>query len=173
MIYATKATAERWLFRIHLISQGVAIGVLIDIAAEDQDAFDEAPDRSNTATEAQQNLRDALAGVAQIEIMDAQATQQDAQQTGYQLALGIGVGNGCLGSSKTAVGANSGTGRHRLAAVGAVGQAGALCHAAVQTDGCVGIDGIAAILTIHIHFLLEIGSFISCHSDSWISAEKS
>ena len=69
------------------VLQRDALGILVDVAAQDQNALDEAPDGADTEAQRQHQLRDGLAGEAQIEVVRAYAAQQNAQQPGGQLRL--------------------------------------------------------------------------------------
>ena len=59
------------------------------IRDRDQDALDEAPDRADgaAAEHKQDDLPDALFVVAQIEVMDAEPPEKDAQQPGGKPAF--------------------------------------------------------------------------------------
>ena len=59
-----------------LVLERNAIGILIDAAGEDHNTLDQAPDGANAKAEAQADLGNALAGVAQIEIVDTKAAEK-------------------------------------------------------------------------------------------------
>jgi hypothetical protein len=90
--------------------------------------------------------------------MHAENAQENAQQAGGQLALGAGSGGSFSGQSNATVGADSSAGGGGLAAGGAVVGAGADSATALNADGSILVNGITTVLTIHLFFLLEIGS---------------
>lgn len=66
------------------------------LAAQNDDAFNQAPDggcdwaksEQNPADKRQQQLGHGLAGVAEIEVVHTKSAEEDAQQAGSQLGLG-------------------------------------------------------------------------------------
>ena len=63
-------------------------------ARDDEDADDD--DEQDVAHDRPHQLADRLAGVAQVEIVNAERSQEDAEQTGGQLGLLVVVGAGLL-----------------------------------------------------------------------------
>ena len=73
------------------------------VGAQNQDAFHQSPDAcdgwaddENPADDGQQQLCHGLAGVAQVEVVHAEAAQEDAKQTGCRFRL-LGVSGRCDG----------------------------------------------------------------------------
>ena len=109
------------------------------LGGEDEDALDDAPDGRDPGEEAQRDQRDeqlddAPAGVTEVEVVDAQASQEDAEQAGGELGLLVGhvaglgvallVGRGALGVWLLGVGrVRVGLLTVRLLGVGRVGVA--------------------------------------------------
>ena len=160
------------------LGQSVALAVGGDLAAEQHDAFDQAPDAGDGGQEeagqqGDQQLSDSLAGVAQVEVMHAESAQEDAQQAGGQLALSAGSGGSGRSQSDTAVGADSSAGGGGLATVGAVVGAGADSAAALHADGSILVNGVTTVLTIHFFFLLDNWEQIYLASENKLASEIS
>ena len=134
---------------------------VLEAAAQDLDAFDQTPNTGNHGAnhqagtqDADQQLSNGFLGVTQIEVVNAQAAQEDTQKTCNQLALGRAGGSSCQGA--TASGTYSCVGQSSLTTVGAVGSAYTLGAAALNADSCIGIHSVTTVFTIHIHFLLFV-----------------
>jgi hypothetical protein len=135
----------------YLVLQGTACGVLVHVAANDQNTLNKAPDACYTAgNQREDKLDHSLLGKAKIEVVNAVRTQEDAQQTcnqlGFQLAAyvcGLGVG----GTAASA--AYNGTGSGLIAAVGAKTVACSFLEAALLTCNGLGGQFFSAILTKH------------------------
>ena len=67
------------------VFQRKTLTVLIDRAGQDHDAFDETPDLRNdckrtAAEQSQKQLHDCFGCIAEIEVVSAEASQEDAEQ---------------------------------------------------------------------------------------------
>ena len=138
------------------VSQQVALGIHIHLAAQKHNALHQTPDAADysqrtAGQHTYQQLRQRLSGKAQVEVVNTQRTKEDPQQTRCELALGAGADNGRGGGA--AVGAYDSPHYHRAAAVVAICVACAPGDAASDTDNRVRIHGTAAILTMHFLFL--------------------
>lgn len=67
------------------------MGVRVDDTGQDQDAFDQAPDGADAKAEGQQDLGDSLAHITQVEAVDPQAAQENAEQAGGSLDFWPGM----------------------------------------------------------------------------------
>ena len=72
----------------------IAVPVRPVTGAQDEDGFDQSPDSGNDrsdkddpSNQGQQQLSHGLAGVSQIEVMHAEATEEQAEQAGDDLRL--------------------------------------------------------------------------------------
>ena len=67
-----------------LFAQRITLGIGIDIADQDHDTLDQAPNgcdkrQRKAGQHTNEHLRNSLAGIAQIEIMDTEAAQENTQ----------------------------------------------------------------------------------------------
>jgi len=81
------------------VSQRSALGVSgYACANQNQDPLDEAPHRSESqGQDRHDDLGDANAGIAQVEAVDAETTEQDPEDPGHDLALGGGINHWVAG----------------------------------------------------------------------------
>ena len=104
-----------------LLGERHPVGVGVHVADEDHDPLDEAPDAEQAAgDDAGDDLDDALLGVAQVEAVDAEAAEQDAEDAGHHLLLRLPAGGrpgaGALPHRREEAGHAGVGGRHRLRA---------------------------------------------------------
>ena len=95
--------------RLELVLQRHAVGIRIQAAGQQTDEVDQSPDAAaHTGAAGQHDLDDAVLGIAQIEVVDADAADEEGQQNGYQLGLLAVVGSSGSGSGgKATAGADS------------------------------------------------------------------
>lgn len=78
--------------RRNLVGELNAVAVAVPLATrsghQNEDAFNEAPQRSNTEGEDRQNqLNDSAGGATKVKVVDAKTSKEDAQDTGDNLRL--------------------------------------------------------------------------------------
>ena len=141
------------------IGQRIAARVGADLAAEDQNPFDQTPDGTgNAAAEHEQDhLTDPFFVIAEIEVVNAQPAQKDAQQSGDQPALAgrhSRVGRRSAIQPRAAVDAERRVRLCGLAALRAEAPAGTCRRAAVTADSILIPKRPAAGFTVHRRPLL-------------------
>lgn len=137
---------------LEILLQFNTVAIDVDRAGEQTDEVDQSPDAAADAGAAGQNdLDDTVSVVAQIEIVNTNATQEEAQQNSSQLGLLVnhGLARYRAGQSKAAVGADAGTRNNLIAAVLAVVEAGSLLEATLCAYSCIYIHRSATVFTIH------------------------
>ena len=136
---------------------------MVDVAAEDADAFHKAPDRADERSDAQapanqrqKQLCHSLTRVAEVKVMDPQSCQKDAQKTcrnsGFRFSL-----RDCLLCDRLGVSAftsDARTGCQLVTAVGAKASTAAFLVAAFGAKRIFGRQIVSAIFTKHSVILL-------------------